>query len=495
MKRPSSRSVLLAGRAEAVLEADRAGRSANAGIAFPPLPVLDNGAVRDSDTFLGTAERFRSRDTGDPSGRPPARRRSSRELEGTTGSALDMAETTSPPIADPNLLDTLVRRDVEERFGRSAAGVVLSPYRICPLGAHSDHQGGVVLGMAITAYSALAFAPADSPEVVLVRGESGAELRFDLRRPLDGAAPSGDWGDYARGCAALLAERLPEPPRGLVASVRGSLPGAGLSSSASVDLAYLAAFSAANSVELDAHELAILAMRVEQEILGLSCGLLDPATIVGARRHHLLRIDCRSEEWEALPPAEGLRPYRILIAFSGQTRALTATGFNDRVGECREAARRLGERLGRSGVERLGDLPLAGAERELAHLPPRLARRARHFTSEARRVAAGVEAWRAGDLGTIGRLMDESCRSSIESYECGSPAIVDLHHALAQSAGVLGNRFSGGGYGGCCVALVQTDGAEDALVEAASRFHRLHPELAERSRFFLVDSEDGVRLR
>ena len=398
------------------------------------------------------------------------------------------------PVLDATVLEGLVRRDVERRFARRPTGVVVSPYRICPLGAHSDHQGGTVLGMAITAYSTLAFAPSDSSELAVIRGETGEEARFDLLDPLAGRS-TGGWDEYLRGCAALLRDRLPRSPRGLVGSVRGSLPEAGLSSSASVDLAYLTALAAANELELEGRALAVLAMRVEREVLGLSCGLLDPATIVGARRDHLLRIDCRSERWEALESGAEMPPYRILVAFSGETRTLTATGFNDRVAECRQAAGLLAQRAGRGELERLGDLPLDEVEEGLAHLPPHLAGRARHFSGEARRVAAGIAAWRAGELATFGRLMDDSCRSSIECYECGSPAIVDLHRTLSQCPGVLGNRFSGGGYGGCCVALVHAAEAEEALGAVAGRYRRLRPELGERARVFLVDSEDGLRRR
>lgn len=402
---------------------------------------------------------------------------------------------TSSPIADATTLEELARRDVESVGGVAATGVVVAPYRICPLGAHSDHQGGTVLGMTISAYTVLAFVPTETSGVRLLRGGTDDEVLFDLHRPFGGASRPDrpiEWGDYPRGCAELLRQRLPHAARGLLGSVRGSLPGAGLSSSASVNLAYLSALAAANELALDAHELAVLAMRVEREVLGLSCGLLDPATIVGSRRHHLLRIDCREERWTPLPPGPEMPPYRILIAFSGETRQLTATGFNDRVAECAQAAGELAAHSGLDTVTRLGDLPLELVERGLDALSSRLARRARHYATEARRVQDGIDAWQRGDLETFAGLMDASCASSIANYECGSPAIIDLHRTLAECDGVLGNRFSGGGYGGCCVALVRPEQAQEVLERSESRFRQLHPELAERTRFFLAESVDGV---
>jgi galactokinase/galacturonokinase len=366
---------------------------------------------------------------------------------------------------------------------------VLSPYRICPVGAHVDHQGGAVLGMAIATGTVLCFAPSRGPGVRLRSDEFPGEARFDLRHPEAGEGPA--WGRYPRGAALALRERLPAPPRGITGRVGGALPGAGLGSSASVLLATLRALAEANALTLSPAALVALSRRAENDFVGVASGILDPASIAGARRGHLLAIDTRREAWEPIAP--GSPEPRVLVAFSGRTRNLAETGFNRRVEECREAAREIARRAGLAGVEVLGDLPEAALEAHLGSLPSPLARRARHFHGERRRVREGAELWRAGELAGFGRLMRESCESSIENFETGSPELVTLQRLLERAPGVLGSRFSGAGFGGCCVALALPEAAEAAAERVASEFARAFPELADRARAFVVESDDGVR--
>lgn len=375
--------------------------------------------------------------------------------------------------------------------GSPPVRVVVAPYRICPIGAHVDHQGGPVLGMAIGARTYLAFAPSADSTCRLTSGDFEGAVRFDLRRP-EGGGP--EWGRYARAAACVLRERLPARPRGWVGRVDGALPGGGLSSSASVLLAYLQALALANDVALSVRDLVELSRRAENEFVGVKSGILDPASIAGARRGHLLAIDTRAVRWEAVPLGAAAPPVRFLVAFTGRTRNLRATDFNRRVEECREAARLVAAKAGVPEATRLGDLPGAALDAHAAALPGALRRRVRHFRSESARVRRGAELWRQGDLAGFGALMNASCRSSIESYETGSDEQIRTTAMLSGLPGVLGARFSGGGYGGCSLALVRAERAEAACEEAARRFRAELPELAERARFFLVESEDGVRV-
>jgi galactokinase/galacturonokinase len=368
---------------------------------------------------------------------------------------------------------------------------VVSPYRICPIGAHIDHQLGPVLGIAIDAGSALVFAPSDDAFFTVRSADFPGEVRFAL--PAPGAEGPDRWGTYARAAASVLAHELPEKPIGGVARIAGGLPGAGLGSSASVILAYLGAIAMLNGIRLDARQLVQKARRAENEFVGLACGILDPASIVGARRNHLLVIDTRAETWESASLGGEEHP-RVLLAFSGISRNLPGTGFNTRVGECGEAARLLARRAGLPPARRLGDLGAAVVATHLDALTPRLARRARHFAEECARVRAGVERWRDGDLGGFGRLMNESCRSSIENYETGSTELVALHSILRDAPGVFGGRFSGAGFGGCAVALVDARRADACRDHVERAYLRLHPQLEGRARVFLADSDDGLRL-
>jgi galactokinase/galacturonokinase len=389
-----------------------------------------------------------------------------------------------------------LRRALAEDCGADEARVrvVVSPYRICPLGAHVDHQHGPVLALAISAYSLLAFAPREDADCRLRSGNFPGEARFAIDRPGPAARGGTAWQRYARGAAWVLAGRLPDRPRGIAARVEGTLPGGGLSSSASVLLAYLTAFATANAIDLEPAELVCLARRAENEFVGVASGVLDPAAIVGARRGGLLAIDTGRVTWRSVPLGAGAPAHRILVAFTGTTRNLARTGFNQRVDECRQAARRLGELAGVPGARLLGDLPESAFAEHAGALPPDLRGRALHFAGERARVLEGIECWRQGDLVGFGRLMRESCRSSIENYQTGSRELVRLQEILTSIPGVLGARFSGAGYGGCGVALVEADAAERCRSDAERAFAAAFPERAARARFTLVDAEDGVRI-
>jgi galactokinase len=327
---------------------------------------------------------------------------------------------------------------------------------------------------------------------VLASENFAGEVGFDVRAPEAGDGPA--WGRYARGAAWALRERLPARARGVRGRVSGTLPGGGLASSASVLVAYLSALAHANGLELAPRELVLLSRRAENEFVGLASGVLDPAAVVACRRGELLAIDTREVRWESVPLGPGAAAPAWLVVFTGQPRSLPATGFNQRVAECREAARTLARLAGAPATEHLGELPDAVFETHLRELEPPLAGRARHIFTERARVRRGILHWRAGELAEFGVLMDESCRSSLESYQTGSPELARLQRVLQATPGVLGARFSGAGFGGCCVALAQADAAAEACEHALAEFTRALPALADRARAFVARSEDGVRL-
>jgi len=370
--------------------------------------------------------------------------------------------------------------------------VVISPYRVCPIGAHSDHQHAPVLATAIDAHTLLSFVEVPGTEVTLTSENFPGSVRFDLRAPEAGTGP--EWGRYARAAAWALRERLPSPPRGLRGRVGGPLPGGGLSSSASVLLAYLTALAHVNELALAPRDLVLLSRRAENEFVGLASGVLDPAAIVASRRGQLLAIDTREVRWEPVSAAPGAPAVLFLVVFSGAPRSLTGTGFNQRVEECRRAARTLAQLAGVPATGFLGELPDAVFEAHLPRLDAALQRRARHVVTERARVLRGIQRWRHGELAEFGALMNESCRSSLENYETGSPELACLQQVLEATPGVLGSRFSGAGFGGCCVALVEEGAAQEARERALADFTQRLPALAGRATALLVQGEDGVRL-
>jgi galacturonokinase len=378
----------------------------------------------------------------------------------------------------------------ERQIAPADIRVIASPYRICPLGAHIDHQGGPVLGMTIKAYTLMAFVPAQDGTVRLQSKNYPGKIQFELDRIP--AATGSFWGVYARAAALALQEAYPLR-YGLAGLLDGMLPGCGLSSSASVLLAYLHALAAANQIQLHPWDYVRLTRRAENNHIGLNNGILDQTSIMFGRRGHLLHIDTRQEKVSKLPDKLGESRYRILVAYSGYSRELTTSGYNSRVRECRQAAQQLARFSGCGPAQVLSEVPAEAFQLHGHRLAPEVGRRAGHFFSEIQRVRDGVFAWQQGLIEEFGRLMDESCRSSIEQYECGIQPIYDLQKIVSSADGVRGSRFMGGGFGGCVVGFVDRSKAETAAADIQIAYRQLHPEVAVQAAVYLTESADGVR--
>lgn len=386
-----------------------------------------------------------------------------------------------------------------------------------------------MLGMAIDVSTQLVFVATD--EVDLESRNFLRRVRLDPSE-MDARDSAGkdeaSWGRYVRASLETLRPHLPDRPRGFTGIVAGGLPGSGLSSSASVLLAYFSAWAEVNSVSVSRESLVELAVEAENRYVGVQCGVLDPASIVHSRRDHLLSIDARTLDMEPIPlgvpakgkaiaktkartlredPSEASEPVFVVV-FTGTDRSLLATPFNDRVEDCFEAARWVADAAGeaacvrtdmRDSAERpplrLGDLDARILEDALDSIPDPVGRRARHFVEERARVHRAEEAWRSGDLGRLGELMSDSCRSSIENYETGSEELIALQKIWLTTPGVLGARFSGGGFGGCSLALVEPDAVQDVMDSVSSRFAAAYPALRDRARTLQVKSADGLVIR
>ena len=342
--------------------------------------------------------------------------------------------------------------------------------------------------MAVSAHTKLTFSPSASSEVRLKSVNFPDEVRFELGDPTEPSGQPGqpEWGRYPRAAALALGERV---TRGIEGTVEGTLPGGGLSSSASVLLAYLTALADANGLELTSKETAELALRAERDFVGVKVGILDFAAIVGAERDQLLFIDSRENRWEALALGDGAPAWRILVAFTGTTRNLAATGYNSRVDECFEAVATLAAAAGLEAARGLHDFTDAQFDEHRTKLEGAPARRARHFFTERARVQRGAELWRRGHLEEFGALMNASCESSIQNWESGSPELIELQQILLETEGVYGSRFSGAGFGGCVVALVDGTRDEDIRRSVEHTMDARPP-----ASVFLLDSDDGVRI-
>jgi galactokinase len=240
------------------------------------------------------------------------------------------------------------------------------------------------------------------------------------------------------------------------------------------------------------HSTARLTRRAENKYIGLNNGILDQTSIVFGRRSHLLHIDTKAEKVRELPDVLEESHYRILVAYSGYSRELTTTGYNSRVQECREAATQLARLEGFEPVQTLSDVPPETFERYGDQLAPHLGRRARHYFTEVQRVHQGLDAWRKGAIEEFGQLMLASCQSSIEQYECGSPAIHDLQQIVSAADGVYGSRYSGGGFGGCVIGFVKPTHAAVAAEDIQEAYRKQHPEVADQAAVYLAETAEGA---
>jgi galactokinase/galacturonokinase len=369
-----------------------------------------------------------------------------------------------------------LNRTVNPEF-QSLSHIIFSPYRISPLGAHIDHQGGPVMGRTLALGTTLTYTALNEP-LICLKSEQFGDVEFGLGVEIDRS----HWARYAQAAARVLGGRL---RRGMQAHIRGSLIGAGLSSSASVGLAYLKALAEINAIPLQPADLVRMDFELENGQLGLQNGLLDPLSIVHGKKDALLWMDTLTAQVTAIPDPP--QPDWAWIAvYSGISRELTKSGYNVRVAECQEAAALL-----RPGAARLSDVPREVFDRRKVELPENLCRRAEHFYGEVERVGLGAEAWKRADAAAFGELMNRSCASSIGLYQSGSPILIELHELVSAAGGVLGSRFSGGGYGGVVVGLARRAAAEDAVRSVEETFRARHPELPARG--FVLEMGDGLR--
>lgn len=376
-----------------------------------------------------------------------------------------------PPTV-PTFPDAVVRA-FEDRFGRRPEVVVRAPGRVSLLGAHVDYSEGWVITGAIDRAVWLAAAPADGPAIRIHSLDFDETSTLDLGRLPPPLAERGDtassWIDYPAGLAWALDEAGLRPAA-IDVAFGGDLPvGAGVSSSAAVEMAFLLAFEAlhpdgAGAFGLDGAARARLGMRVENAYLGVQSGIMDQFSSLHGSQNRLVFLDCRSLDFEHLPlPATA----SILVADSGVRRRLVDLDYNDRRQECSQAVDGLRPHL--PGIRTLRDVTRADFELHAHRLPVTLRRRAQHAVEECRRVRDGAAALSRGDLAAFGHLIRRSHESTRDLYEVSIPEIDLLAASAWATDGCYGARLVGGGFGGCVVVLAEAsavDTVRQAMIDA-----------------------------
>jgi galactokinase len=349
---------------------------------------------------------------------------------------------------------TLLEREytgLMKRFSNLYGGdplLVQAPGRVNLIGEHTDYNEGFVLPVAIDFQTRVAIGKRMDRGLVVTSENYGERVELELDQ-LPGS-PRRHWSDYVTGVVRELRVRAGELP-GANLLLNGDVPeGAGLSSSASLEVALCEAFLELSGKTLDGVTIAKLCQKAENEFIGARCGIMDQFISVHGKKNHALRLDCRTLESRLLPiPGD-----TSLVICNTMVRHSHAAGeYNDRRKECELGAQFFAQRI--ANVKSLRDVTMKELERFAGELPERIMKRCRHVLSENERVLQASDALEQGDLKLFGRLMASSHASLRDDFEVSSPEL-DLMADLAErQPGVYGARMTGGGFGGCTINLVQ----------------------------------------
>jgi len=371
------------------------------------------------------------------------------------------------------------------QFGRPAEAIYFAPGRVNLIGEHIDYNGGQVLPAAISRGTWIAVAR-NGIDDLRIYSSAFPKLEMIRLSGVGGATARGHWTDYVLGVLQQLTASG-TTLAGVDVTVQGDLPqNGGLSSSASFTVGLGFALADQFGLKIDPVDLALKARAVENDFVGVKCGIMDPFAVAMGRANHCILLDCASLAYEHLPL--DLEGYDLVIVHSGVPRKLAESQYNRRRSECEAALAILQREYSVSHLCELSVEQVASCAELSGH--ELLLRRARHAVSEGQRVAASVAALKAGRLAEFGALMNSSHDSLKDDFEVSCrelDVLVDLARSIP---GVLGSRMTGAGFGGCTVSIVES--------AAVAQFARLlddvyTPETGLRAELLVVQPGDGVR--
>ncbi len=348
-------------------------------------------------------------------------------------------------------------------YGRAPRWIVAAPGRVNVIGEHTDYNDGFVLPMAIERYAVMAADAATGPGVVSVYDTQFKDTaKIDVTQPVTKGAPK--WSNYIRGVLAGFQRRGQVIP-GLDVAMVSTVPlGGGLSSSAALEVCTATLLEAATGQRIDPVEKALLAQQAEHEFAGVPCGIMDQFISALGREGNLLLLDCRTRQTELVPMSDP--SVALLIVNTNVKHELGSGEYAKRRAECEAAARIL-------GVSSLRDATVAALESYRGKMDGVVFRRARHVIGEIERTVHAAEGIRASNWPAVGRLMYASHASLRDDYEVSCrelDAVVDIAESIGLPGGVYGCRMTGGGFGGCAVALVKTAAVEAITQKVAADY-------------------------
>jgi galactokinase len=354
-------------------------------------------------------------------------------------------------------IETIVTAAFEERFGSAPDLLVRAPGRVNLIGEHTDYNDGFVLPMAIDRAVWIALHPRDDKRVIVHSLEQAEPTDFSL----DAIQHSrGNWAEYVKGMATML-QQAGYQLSGWEGVLSSDVPvGSGLSSSAALEMGVGCAFAAVSGFQFDGVEMAKLGQKTENEWVGANTGIMDQMISANGREGYALLIDCRDLSMQSFPLPDGTA---VVIMDTMTRHSHTDSGYNDRRASCEEAADYF-------GATHLRDVDLEQLEDAASELDDITYRRARHVITENQRVMEAVQAMKMGDAAVLGKLMNGSHTSLRDDFEVTNDALNIMSRIAREQPGCFGARMTGGGFGGCAVALVQTDKGDEVAAAVAQQY-------------------------
>ncbi len=368
-----------------------------------------------------------------------------------------------------------------QRYGQTGR-MSAAPARVNLIGEHTDYTGGLVMPMAIGFHTLAVVSPREDRRAVFYSANYDEEIAFEIAS--SGRCPQGRWSDYPAGVLWALRQQGVKVG-GFSLSVAGDVPvGAGLSSSASIEVATAIALLGLAGTTLPLKTIATLCRRAENEYVGAKSGIMDQFVVAGAVANRAMLIDCRSLDFELLPLPDSVK----VVICNSMVKHEVATGEygnrSDEVEAGQAALRKL-----RPGIELLRDATLADLEACRDKMPEASFLRCRHIITENERVIEARDALLRGDVARFGQLLLEAHASFRDDFAASSVEVDDLVEIAMQQPGCFGARITGGGFGGCTVNIVASDKAE-SFVEAVRQEYQQHRGIA--AECFVCEATDGA---
>jgi galactokinase len=356
-----------------------------------------------------------------------------------------------------------VAAEFQKHYGRAPRWIVAAPGRVNVIGEHTDYNDGFVLPMAIERYAIMAADASATPGKISIYDTHFKEsATVDVSAPVTKGQPK--WANYIRGVLAGFQQRGVKIPALDVAFMSTVPLGGGLSSSAALEVCTATLMEAATGKAIDPIEKALLAQKAEHEFAGVPCGIMDQFISALGREGHLLLLDCRTRKTELVPMSDP--SVALLVINTNVKHELSGGEYAERRGQCEEAARNI-------GVKSLRDVTPEQLEKAKAKMTEVVYRRARHVIGEIERTVHAAEGIRASSWPAVGNLMYASHASLRDDYEVSCAElddVVEIAEDIGYKGGVYGCRMTGGGFGGCCVALVKADAVESITKKIAADY-------------------------